>query len=83
IFEVSHVYENDTPEGQKYMAAGIRKGSSGIEGSGRLWSDKSEERCRFVDLFDAKADALSVIEPFVSLDSLRFESGAPSWYHPG
>ncbi|CAL9914891.1 Phenylalanine--tRNA ligase beta subunit [Candidatus Liberibacter solanacearum] len=82
IFEVSHVYENDRPEGQKCMASGIRKGSSCMEGSGRFWSEQSVKKCRFVDVFDAKADALAVIESFVSIDSLQIESGAPSWYHP-
>ncbi|AKK19883.1 phenylalanine--tRNA ligase subunit beta [Candidatus Liberibacter africanus] len=83
IFEVSHVYENDRPEGQKCMAAGIRKGSSCIEGFGRFWFEKSGARCRNVDVFDAKADALAVLEPFVSVDSLHIEPVAPSWYHPG
>ncbi|MEG8098723.1 phenylalanine--tRNA ligase subunit beta [Candidatus Liberibacter brunswickensis] len=83
IFEVSHIYENDTPEGQKCMAVGVRKGTACIEGIGRFWFEKSGKRSRNVDVFDAKADALAVIEPFVSIDSVHIEKVSPSWYHPG
>ncbi|MBL0848525.1 MAG: phenylalanine--tRNA ligase subunit beta [Candidatus Liberibacter ctenarytainae] len=83
LFEVSHIYENDRPEGQKCTATGVRKGSACTDGSGRFWSEKSREKQRSVDVFDAKADALAVIETFVSINSLRVEPSAPSWYHPG
>ncbi|MBY7649282.1 MAG: phenylalanine--tRNA ligase subunit beta [Candidatus Liberibacter europaeus] len=83
IFEVSHVYENDRPEGQKCMAAGVRKGSSRLDGYGRFWIEKHGDKCRYVDVFDSKGDALAVIEPFVSIDSIKIEASAPSWYHPG
>ncbi|AGA65055.1 Phenylalanyl-tRNA synthetase beta chain [Liberibacter crescens BT-1] len=83
IFEVSHLYENDLPEGQRCVASGVRRGSAVIGGSGRFWSEKENKNGKFVDVFDAKADALSVIEAFMSVSSIRIETNAPSWYHPG
>ncbi|MBA5723568.1 phenylalanine--tRNA ligase subunit beta [Candidatus Liberibacter sp.] len=83
LFEVSDVYDSDEPEGQRCMASGVRWGSSSIEGSGRFWSEKHGNSCRDVDVFDAKADALAVIESFISIDSIHVEPVAPSWYHPG
>lgn len=80
LFEVSGTYEGDKPEDQRRVAAGIRRGTAGVEGAGRLWSGNASS----VGLYDAKADALAALEAAgAPVDRLQIEAGAPQWYHPG
>jgi phenylalanyl-tRNA synthetase beta chain len=51
-----------------------------MEGSGRQWAGASAA----VGVFDAKADALAVLEACgAPVDKLQVEAGGPAWYHPG
>jgi len=70
LFEVGPQYTDPTPEGQHMMVSGVR---AGVFEAGN-WAEKT----RSVDLYDAKGDALAVIE----MDA-QWERSAPSWYHPG
>jgi len=80
IFEVSDTYEGNTPEKQHRVAGGIRRGTAKLDGSGRFWAGNAGA----VDVFDAKADAITVLEACgMAADKLQIESSAPSWYHPG
>lgn len=80
IFEVSGIYENDTPEGQRRVASGIRKGTAGLTGSGRDWAGNS----KVVDVFDAKADAFAALEACgLATANLQIVAEAPDYYHPG
>lgn len=80
LFEVSGAYEGDTPDTQRRVAAGVRRGTAKLDGSGRSWSGNSGP----VGVFDAKADAIAVLEACgAPVDRLQIEAGAPSWYHPG
>lgn len=80
LFEVSGTYEGDKPEQQRRVAGGIRRGTAGVEGSGRFWSGNAPS----VGVFDAKADALAVLEACgAPVDRIQIEAGGPSWYHPG
>ncbi|WP_018430574.1 phenylalanine--tRNA ligase subunit beta [Hoeflea sp. 108] len=80
LFEVSGTYENDTAEGQRRVAAGVRRGTAKLEGSGRNWSGNAGN----VGVFDAKADAIAALEACgAPVDRLQIETGAPEWYHPG
>lgn len=80
LFEVSGTYEGDKPEQQRRVAGGIRRGTAGVEGAGRFWSGNAAT----VGVFDAKADALAVLEACgAPVDRLQIEAGGPSWYHPG
>ena len=80
LFEVSGTYESDLPEGQRRVAAGIRRGTARLEGAGRHWSGNAAP----VDVFDAKADALAALEASgAPVDKLQIEAGGPAWYHPG
>jgi phenylalanyl-tRNA synthetase beta chain len=80
LFEVSGTYEGDTPETQRRVAAGVRRGTAKLDGSGRNWSGNAGP----VGVFDAKADALAVLEACgAPVDKLQIEAGGPSWYHPG
>ena len=76
LFEVGPQYTGTRPEDQVSVAAAIRTGRTGP----RHWA----EAPRFVDVFDAKADALAVLDGLgVRLEKLVVASGAPAWYHPG
>lgn len=80
LFEVSGIYEGDTPETQRRVAAGVRRGTARLDGSGRHWAGNAQG----VGVFDAKADAIAVLEACgAPVDRLQVETGAPSWYHPG
>jgi len=80
LFEVSGTYEGDTPQAQRRVAAGIRRGTAGLDGAGRHWSGNAEN----VGVFDAKADAFAALEAAgAPVDRLQIEQGAPGWYHPG
>lgn len=80
LFEVSDCYSDDTPNGQHRVAAGIRRGTAKLTGSGRFWAGNSGK----VDIFDAKTDALTVLQA-CGVDTLKvqIEPSAPQWYHPG
>ncbi|MFC3163347.1 phenylalanine--tRNA ligase subunit beta [Ciceribacter thiooxidans] len=84
IFEVSGTYENDAPEGQRRVAAGIRRGTASLSGAGRMWSNAAKGGGKPVDVYDAKADALAVLEACgLPMGNVQVEPGAPAWYHPG
>jgi phenylalanyl-tRNA synthetase beta chain len=80
LFEVSGTYEGAAPEDQRRVAAGIRRGTAKLEGSGRHWAGNAGA----VGVFDAKADALAALEACgAPIDKLQIEAGGPAWYHPG
>lgn len=84
IFEVSGTYEGDTPETQRRVAGGVRRGTASLSGAGRLWSNAAKGGGKPVDVFDAKADAIAVLEACgVPMGNVQFEAGGPAWYHPG
>ena len=80
LFEVSHVFESDTPQAQHRVAGGIRRGTAGLTGSGRHWSGNAGA----VGVHDAKADALSALEACgMDISKVQIVTGASDWYHPG
>ncbi|WP_159586799.1 phenylalanine--tRNA ligase subunit beta [Chelativorans xinjiangense] len=80
LFEVSGAYEGDRPEGQRRVAAGIRRGTARLSAQGRHWVGNAAP----VGVFEAKADALAVLEACgAPVDKLQIEVGGPDWYHPG
>ena len=84
LFEVSGTYEGDTPEGQRRVAGGVRRGTASLAGAGRMWSNTANGGGKPVGVFDAKADALAVIEACgLPMSNVQIEAGAPDWYHPG
>jgi phenylalanyl-tRNA synthetase beta chain len=75
LFEVGPEFLVDAPEGQCWVAAGLRAGSTP-----RNW----QVPARPIDAMDAKADlwaALSAVG--VPLDALILTQDAPAFYHPG
>ena len=78
LFEVGPVFESQKINGQRQCAAGVRIGATGS----RHWSGKDASRP--VDAFDAKADALAVLESCgLPAGSGQITRDAPGWYHPG
>jgi len=75
LFEVGPTFRDLTPEGQSMVATGLRAGQTE-----RHWAEKA----RAVDAYDAKADALTVLEACgAPMASVQVFAEAPSWYHPG
>ncbi|WP_182084099.1 phenylalanine--tRNA ligase subunit beta [Aureimonas sp. ME7] len=80
LFEVASIYRSDEPDGQRRVAGGVRRGTAGAHGSGRDWAGNATP----VGVFDAKADALAVLEAIgVPVERIQFETPASAWYHPG
>ena len=51
-----------------------------MTGGGRRWDGAAKA----VDVFDAKADALSVLEALgLAADTVQITRNTPDWYHPG
>ncbi len=76
LSEIGHAYAGDAPKDETLRAAGIRRGST----VARSW----QASARGVDVFDAKADALAVLEAAgAAVTGLQVVAGAPNWYHPG
>jgi phenylalanyl-tRNA synthetase beta chain len=76
LSEVGHAYAGDRPQDETLRAAGIRRGTF----TGR----NVHGGARAVDAFDAKADALSVLEAAgAPVASVQIVAGAPQWFHPG
>ncbi|PWC55133.1 phenylalanine--tRNA ligase subunit beta [Azospirillum sp. TSO22-1] len=76
LFEVGPAYRDPTPKGQDLVAAGVRAGNA----VPRHWAEKT----RTVDAYDAKADALAVLEAAgAPTANLQVTTDAPGWYHPG
>ncbi len=80
LFEVGQIFRGIRPEDQKIAATGLRRGTAGVSGSGRHWQGAAAP----VSVFDAKADALSLLEALgAPVDKFQIVAGAPSWFHPG
>ena len=76
LSEIGHAYAGDRPQDETLRAGGIRRGAA----VARNWQGGA----RAVDAYDAKADALAVLEAAgAPVASLQIVAGAPSWYHPG
>ena len=76
LFEIGPQFADPTPEGQRFVAAGIRTGHAGA----RHWTSAQ----RAVDAFDAKADATALLAALgVATDNAQVTTETPSWYHPG
>lgn len=77
LFEVGPAYRGRSPKDQDMVATGLRSG----DGVPRHW----KETKRAVDVFDAKADVMAVLEGCgAPVDKLQVDGGdPPSWYHPG
>ena len=75
LFEVGPEFYSDKPGEQRLVACGIRAGA---------WTPKHWlEPTRPVDVFDAKADALTALAAADAPANTQIFRNAPAWYHPG
>lgn len=73
FFEVSHIYKN--AQTQCLSIAAIRQGNAQT----RNW----RHNARKIDIFDAKADVITLLEAFnIKTNKLAFVREAPSYFHP-
>ncbi|HWG05535.1 MAG TPA: phenylalanine--tRNA ligase subunit beta, partial [Beijerinckiaceae bacterium] len=80
LFEVGQIFLGSGEADQRTSAAMIRRGTATRGGAGRHWS----QPVRPVDVFDAKADALSLLATLgVPARNLQFAAKGPAWAHPG
>jgi phenylalanyl-tRNA synthetase beta chain len=78
LFEIGPTFLGQQPDQQPWTAAALRYGKT----SGRHWA--ADAKARPVDAYDAKADALAVLEACgVPTARLAVDATAPSYYHPG
>jgi len=76
LFEIGPVFRGPLPDQQSIHAVGIRAGLTGQ----KHWNNQP----RKVDVFDAKADVLTVLNELgIAADRAQVVTGAPEWYHPG
>ncbi len=76
LFETGPQYAGDRPEDQATVITGIRCGHT----APRHWQGTRQP----VDAFDAKADALAVLQAVGGpAESAQVLASAPAWYHPG
>ncbi|MEM7679393.1 MAG: phenylalanine--tRNA ligase subunit beta [Pseudomonadota bacterium] len=76
--EVGPTFQSSKPDGQSYMAAGIRAGGN----ADRHWADSNA--ARDVDLYDAKADAIAALEACGAPgEKAQVSADAPEYFHPG
>ena len=76
LFEVGPTYLDETEKGQILCAAGVRVGLA----RPRHWEGKP----RGADAFDAKADALALLQTFgAPVENLQVVAEAAPYYHPG
>ncbi len=84
LFEVGQIFKGDRPQDQFVAASGLRRGLASSKGSGRHWSGSAA-----ADVFDAKADAITVLAaagaPVQALQVVpaREAKDVPAWLHPG
>ncbi|MBQ7413108.1 MAG: phenylalanine--tRNA ligase subunit beta [Alphaproteobacteria bacterium] len=75
LFEVGPAFYSDKPGEQRLVACGVRAGA---------WTPKHWlQPSRNVDVFDAKADALTALAAVDAPVNTQIFRNAPVWYHPG
>lgn len=80
LFETGQVFRGVGKDDQINAVGGVRTGTARLAGSGRHWDGAAKA----VDVFDAKADALSVLAALgLDVDKVQITRNAPAWYHPG
>lgn len=80
LFELGQAYRGTKPEQQFISASGVRTATAHASEAGRHWSGNASP----VDLFDAKSDAIAVLEALgIDASKVQVTRDAPSYYHPG
>jgi phenylalanyl-tRNA synthetase beta chain len=75
LFEVGPIWNGGEPEDQETLACGILVGHTAPK-------DVHNTR-RMVDVFDAKADAETVLNALGAPAKVQYQRGLSEWWHPG
>lgn len=76
LFEIGPQFDGPNPGDETLVTGGIRSGETGP----KHWAAGG----RAVDVFDAKADAMAVLEELgAPVEKLQTFVGSADWYHPG
>ncbi len=75
LFELGPEFYSDKAGDQKLVACAVR--------SGHYLPNAWNQSERFVDVFDAKADAVAALMAADAPENLLVYKNAPAWYHPG
>lgn len=84
LFEVGQVFLNASEKGQRYAAAGLRRGLASAAGTGRHWAGASE-----ASLYDVKADVMALLATLnvptggMQVVATHNVPNAPEFLHPG
>lgn len=77
LFETGPIFKGVNPDEQMTVACGVRHGVD----NNKHWA--SSDVSRPVDAYDAKADALAVIQSVNPSLNPQVSTDAPNYYHPG
>ena len=78
LFEVGQVFLGSGENGQCIAAAAVRRGRTKASGEGRYWSGGGD-----VDVFDAKQDAMALLDALGAASAVQVVPGGPPFLHPG
>src|SRR5271166_6102319 len=78
LFEVGQIFLGSGENDQRMAAAAVRRGLAKSTGDGRHWSGAGG-----VDVFDAKRDAMALLDALGVATAVQVVPGGPAFLHPG
>jgi phenylalanyl-tRNA synthetase beta chain len=78
LFEVGQIFLGSGENDQRMAAAAVRRGLARASGEGRHWSGSG-----VVDVFDAKRDAMALLDALGVANAVQVVPGGPPFLHPG
>jgi phenylalanyl-tRNA synthetase beta chain len=78
LFEVGQIFLGSGENDQRIAAAAVRRGLAKASGEGRRWSGGGA-----VDVFDAKQDAMALLDALGVANAVQVVPGGPAFLHPG
>ncbi len=78
LFEVGQIFLGTGEDQQRMAAAAVRRGRAKASGEGRRWDGGGP-----VDAFDAKRDAMALLEALGVARAVQVAPGGPAFLHPG
>ena len=78
LFEVGQIFLGSGENDQRMAAAAVRRGVAKGTGEGRHWSGAGP-----VEVFDAKQDAMALLDALGVANAVQVVPGGPAFLHPG
>ena len=78
LFEVGQIFLGSGENDQRMAAAAVRRGAARGIGEGRHWSGGGS-----VGVFDAKQDAIALLDALGVANAVQVVPGGPAFLHPG